>query len=347
MKLKGIHIFLTTILVFNWSTSYSQKSFFEEFGTIKPVRQTKNLAVEGWQNFYFSTDDCKCVNGGEFFVALKETASRTGNLMISLQGGGACWPGSIQCKSTTKDADVNVAKFTEQLNQRLKSDWGQVVIPYCDGSIYMGDTEQDYDLDNQIDHWHSGLKNSMAALRFVYTRYPNASKIFLTGCSDGGYGTIIQLRIIRHLYPEASIYVLNESGPGLLKPQTDFWKMITSSWNLDQILPKNCELCKGQLLYWYSDMLKDSKVKIALYSSYTDSVISQAFLKIKPEVYKSLLLNVSKDLNSNHPDRFKRFFIKGDSHCVEDRDYDVKGLKYWDWVVAFLNDSETWKDVLE
>lgn len=346
-KTRNIKIILTILSVLILLNSYSQKPFFDKYGDIEPISNKENSAFTGWQNFNFSSDDCKCVNGGKFFIAVKEASSQTSDLMISLQGGGACWPGLISCKTNVAEEDIQIANFTNQLEDRLTEDWNQVVIPYCDGSIYMGDAEQDYNSDNEIDHWHNGLRISVAALAFVHKTFPNMSRIFLTGCSAGGYGTIIQLRLIRYLYPEASIYVLNESGPGLLKPETDFWEMVSSAWNLNQLIPANCEQCAGQLIYLYDDMLKDPKIKIGLYSSYMDQVIGGKFLNMEPEKYKSLLLSTTKDLNSKYPNQFKRFFINGSSHCVEDRNYEVNGIKYWDWVLAFINDNNKWIDILE
>ncbi|WP_020530107.1 pectin acetylesterase-family hydrolase [Flexithrix dorotheae] len=337
-------IIMLGLLLFSCSPN---KSLFKRYGEITPVSTKENAKFASWQNFYFSPEDCKCVNGGAYFIAIKDAPSQTGNLMISLQGGGACWPGLLRCKQTTIENDVRISNFTSQLDERLAEDWNKVVIPYCDGSIYMGDSEKDYDSDYEIDHWHNGLKISVAAIKLVKEKYPNISIIFLTGCSAGGYGTIIQLRLIRELYPKTSIFVLNESGPGLLRPDQKFWEMIVKSWNFNQLVPKNCEKCKGQLIYWYQDMLKDPKIKIGLYSAYMDEVIGQKFLNLEPEGYKSLLLSTSDDLNSKYPNQFKRFFINGNSHCVKDRDYQVNGIKYWDWVLAFINEQENWKDILE
>ncbi|ETN96957.1 hypothetical protein P278_03830 [Zhouia amylolytica AD3] len=347
MSKKYLTFILTILWLFILPGCSSNKSFMKKYGDITPVTSRVNSKVDGWQNYYFSKTDCNCVYGDEFYIALKETPSQSNNLMISLQGGGACWPGMIHCKPNTSEEDVLISDFTTQLDDRLTEDWNQVVIPYCDGSVFMGDTKQDYNDDDKTDHWHNGLKNSVAALKLTHKKFPNTSKIFLTGCSAGGYGTILHLRLLRELYPKAAIYVLNESGPGLLKPDNEFWEMVDASWNLSQLLPKNCDPCAGQLIYWYDDMLKDPGIKIGLYSSYMDQVIGRDFLKMTPENYKSLLVKTTDDLNAKYPDQFKRFFIKGKSHCVRNRDYQVNGIKYWDWVMAFINEKENWKDILE
>ena len=335
---------LMLFLIFGCTT---QKSILHRYGEIAPIRSEQNQTLADWQDYYFKKEDCKCVYGGEFHISIKENTAQTNNLMISLQGGGACWPGMVRCKPTATVEDVLTSNFTSELDARLNEEWHQVVIPYCDGSVYMGDTELDYNSDDEIDHWHNGLKNSVAALKLTQSKFPNISKIFLTGCSAGGYGTIIHLRFIRTLYPTASIYVLNESGPGLMRPDNDFWEMIDSSWNLSQIVPDNCEKCEGQMMYWYEEMLEDPTIKIALFSSYNDHIIGEAFLGMEPEDYKSLLVKTSAELNAKYPNQFKRFFINGKSHCIDDRDYPINGTKYWDWVLAFINDREDWRDILE
>ena len=321
--------------------------YFDGYENVRPVRIESSAVLEGWKNYYFSKEDCQCVYGDEFFISIEETTLQTGNLMISLQGGGACWPGKVRCKPTVTPEDVQTSAFTTALKEALPDDWNQVVIPYCDGSVYMGDNKLDYDGDQETDHWHNGLRNSKAALTLTKEKFPNLSKIFLTGCSAGGYGTIIQLRLLRQLYPDANIYVLNESGPGLMRPDTDYWNLIDSSWNLSDIMPEGCSTCKGQLIYWYKELLKDPKVKIGLYSAYRDHIIGESFLEMDPADFEALLLKHSGELNNKYPDQFKRYFIKGNSHCIDDRSYVVKGVKYWDWVLAFLTDSENWQDVLE
>lgn len=346
MKIKIVFIYTVTAF-FLAAHLNGQQSIFNRLENIEPIREEENEILNDWQNFYFSKEDCGCVYADEFFISIKSSNPGSKNLMISLQGGGACWPGFIQCKPSVTDEDVQVSNFARELAERLKSDWNQVVIPYCDGSIYLGDNKNDYNNDGTIDHIHRGLNNSLAALNLVKNKFPEVNRLFVTGCSAGGYGTIIQSRILKYLYPDASICILNESGPGLLNPDPEFWKMIDSSYNLSQLMPENCSDCEVQLIYWYEEVLKDPKVKIGLYSSYEDQVIGQAFLNLPPEDYKELLLKTSGDLASRYPGQFKRYFVNGNTHCIEDRNIEVNDIKYWDWILSLINDDANWKDVLE
>lgn len=338
---------LLIICLFTIQIGQAQQALLEKYSQIKPIEHKPNPVLDDWEDYFFAKEDCQCVQGDQYFISLKETDPNSENLMISLQGGGACWPGMERCKTDVAEHDVATGSFTTNLAEKLGGTWNHLTLPYCDGSIYLGDTAEDYDNNGETDHIHDGLKISIAALSFLHEKYPNAKKIFLTGCSAGGYGTIIQTRLLRQLYPDAALYVLNESGPGLFRPDTDFWELIDDTWNLNQLLPEDCEKCEGQLIYWYDELLRDPNVKIGLYCSYKDKVISQSFLKLDPEDFKALLVNSTQELVDKYPDRFKRFFIKGNSHCVQDREYTVKGIAYWEWVLAFMNETEQWTDVME
>lgn len=329
----------------NQTTSFSM----DKYADIIPVRNTPSSELEGWINYYFSRSDCRCIFDGEYFVSVNVAYPDSRNLMITLQGGGASWPGLEECKEEVYEKDVYTTEFTTELAERLDQKWNQILIPYCDGSIYMGDNAADYDEDGDVDHWHWGFRASSAGVALAAKKFPDLERIFITGCSAGGYGTIVLARLIQLNYPEANIYVLNESGPGLFHPKDrETWDRIKNAWTLDQLLPSDCESCDGELIYMYEDLLKNnSKLRIGLYSSYEDFVIAEEYLHMTPEDFRSLLLSASGYLNGKYPDNFKRFFINGNSHCVEDRNYQINGTIYWDWICGLLTDNEQWIDKLE
>ena len=332
-------------------SAYTDTTAFslDKYSHLEPARSEPSSKLEGWTNYYFSREDCRCLYDGEYFVSLQKAYPDSKNLMISLQGGGASWPGLEESKEEVYEEDVFTAEFTTELALRMDQEWNQVVIPYCDGSIYMGDLAADYDEDGHVDHWHWGFRASSAGVALAVKNFPELRNIFITGCSAGGYGSIIVTRIIQYHYPEAHIFVLNESGPGLFHPQDrETWNTIKKAWNLDQLLPEDCEKCDGELIYLYEDLLEQNRnLKIGLYCSYEDFVIAEEYLKMAPESFRSLLLSASGYLNEKYPDQFKRFFIKGDSHCVENRNYQIDGTIYWDWVLGLLADNEQWADMLE
>jgi len=321
----------------------------DKYAYLEPVRSVPNQQIPAWVNHYFDRSDCRCIFDGEYFVSVKDAYPNSRNLMITLQGGGASWPGLEDCKESVDEEDIYTTEFTTELAEKMGQEWNQVMIPYCDGSIYMGDHAADYDEDGDVDHRHWGFRASSAGVALVIKFFPDLENIFVTGCSAGGYGTIVLTRLIQSHYPEAKIYVANESGPGLFNPEDrETWNKIKEAWKLDQLLPGDCEPWDGQLIYLYENLLENNpNLKIGLYSSYEDFVISEEYLHMTPEDFKSLLLSASGDLNEKYPDQFKRFFIEGDSHCVEDRNYQIDGMSYWDWIQHLINNSDLWNDLLE
>jgi hypothetical protein len=321
----------------------------DKYAHLEPVRSEPSEKIPGWVNHYYSRSDCRCIFDGEYFVSVKDAYPDSRNLMITLQGGGASWPGLEECKERVNEDDVFATGFTTKLAGKLGQEWNEVMIPYCDGSIYMGDHAADYDEDGYVDHWHWGFRASSAGVALAVKSFPELENIFITGCSAGGYGTIIVARLIQYHYPEANIYVLNESGPGLFHPEDrETWNIIKKAWNLDQLFPADCDSCDGELIYMYEDLLKHNRnLKIGLYCSYEDFVIAEEYLHMAPEDFRSLLLSASGYLNEKYPDQFKRFLINGNSHCVDNRNYQIDGTIYWDWVIGLITDSEQWTDLLE
>lgn len=61
----------------------------DKYSNIEPVRNEPNKVVEGWENYYFSRSDCRCLFDGEYFIGVKDIMPGVENLMITLQGGGA------------------------------------------------------------------------------------------------------------------------------------------------------------------------------------------------------------------------------------------------------------------
>jgi len=339
------------ILSITVSVAAMEEFSYGKYGAISPV--SSNLVGNGWEEFNFSLDDCQCLNGSPFKAAVNDN-SDGGNLIITFQGGGACWQGiGGSCESnftTVLPGYISIADFSLALADSLNEEWNHVMIPYCDKSVYMGENSVDYDNDGDINHFW-GFRNSSAGINLAVSKFPNANRILLTGCSAGGYGTIFNLGLVRYHYPDAEIYIINESGAGLFNPEdTETWGNIRSNWNLEDKVPTDCEPCEGQLTAWYDYMMEsDEKIKIAQYSSYEDAVI-QFFLDMNGTDLNSHLMATTNALNTKYSDRYKRFFINGDSHCfssLENRNYTVNGQSYWEWVQAFLTDDPSWVDQLE
>ena len=178
--------------------------------------------------------------------------------------------------------------------------------------------------------------------------FPNNQKILIAGSSNGGYGTFGATPIVRLAFPDAQLYVLNDSGPGLFRPEeAAVWPVLINTWNLSPMLPPTCQQCQNQLIYLFDWMLDyDSKLKIGMYSSYQDAVVSQV-VGMSGAENEQLLRTTTTQIHQNHPDTFKRYFVQGDSHCIADFYNQVNGVTVWMWLDAFISDRPGWNEILE
>ena len=59
-----------------------------------------------------------------------------------------------------------------------------------------------------------------------------------------------------------------------------------------------------------------SHLRIGLFSSWYDSILSKIFLKVEPQVFALSLEQQTERLRERHPARFKRFIINGTQHTA-------------------------------
>lgn len=296
-----------------------------------------------WNIYSFDTSVCKCVFEGDFHIGVKNKTA-TDNVVFLMSGGGACWPGKDSC---AKDADY-VTGWDDSAGNPLNG-WSVIHVPYCDGSVHMGDNDTAYDGNM---HYHRGLKTTTAAISIMRDLYPDPPKVMITGCSAGGYGTFIAYLLVRRFFPDAKIYVFNDSGPGLWNPGNGMKELVTNAWQSTQYIPASCSRCDDQVMYLYDWILdRDPNARIGLFSSYFDHTIGGSFLEMADADFKDLLVSTSDFIHSKYPARFNRFLINGTSHCVgevaENYLYSVGGVTIVEWLTALVNDDPDWPDVLE
>jgi hypothetical protein len=311
--------------------------------------ERRTRTVEGvWDVYHYDLSDCRCLLGSDYFVMARK-GTESAKTVFWLEGGGACFPGRDDC---TKDAARGLLGLQSGLASASGSnpvrDWNYIYVPYCDGSIHLGDSDADYDGDGAPDHWHWGLKNTSAAVRLTKELFPETQEILVAGCSAGGYGTLGTTPIVRLEFPQADLYVLNESGLGLMNPEIyDTYNAAYRIWNLTPLFPPDCPLCGKQFIYMYPWMLaRDPRLRVGVFSSYRDAMFT-ANWEMDPEDYEALLLATSADARKDYPDRFHRYFVEGGGHCVSDYSHEVNGVSIWEWIGYMLADDPRWNEELE
>jgi hypothetical protein len=300
-----------------------------------------------WTIYKFNRSVCKCIYGDEFQIGYKKK-TETDNIIFFMSGGGACWEGNAACMKSAK-----LPSGWKQSPGFPYNGWSVIHMPYCDGSVHMGDNIINY--DGKV-HNHMGLKLTTAGVSLMKKINPNPPKILITGSSAGGYGTFVAYLLIRRFFPDSAIYIFNDAGPGLWNQENGMKEKISTAWKYLSFFPKSCANCNEHLIYLYDWILqRDTNIKIGLFSSYNDSTVGNYYLKLNtketPFGYKNLLMSTTGEIQAKHPGRFKRFFIDSDIHCVVNApgkySYKIQGISVAGWIRNMLNDDPAWKDLLE
>jgi len=325
-----------------------------------PASYTSISQLGNWDGYLYPALEYQCVLGGNYFL-LAHAGSEADKTVIWLQPGEECWPDHPNCGSsprtyTDQEAMAYIAAGadggpfgpTSADPDNPVAAWNYIYVPTCDGSFHFGDAAADYDQDGLADHFHNGLRQTSAAVSLMKELFPKSQKILVAGSSNGGYGTFGATPIVRLAFPEASLYVLNDSGPGLFRTKEPaVWPTLIETWNLAPMLPANCAECRSQLIYLFDWLLdRDPNLKIGMYSSYQDAVVSSV-VGMSGVENEQLLRATTDRFHQDHPDNFKRYFIQGDSHCIADFYNQVNGVTVWSWLDALVNDRPGWDDILQ
>src|SRR5262245_21151343 len=139
--------------------------------------------IGDWTKYTFDPqggDGPICIAGSEF--AVFHQARDPKNLMIILDGGGACWQGFYDCRKTSGAYPPPAAGIFAHSGARIDNplaDWSKIFMSYCDGSTFWGDnTVIDPSFSGGIRH-HRGLRNLTAALDLARDLHPNAKQVLL------------------------------------------------------------------------------------------------------------------------------------------------------------------------
>ncbi|MEM9255567.1 MAG: pectin acetylesterase-family hydrolase [Pseudomonadota bacterium] len=290
-----------------------------------------------------------CLDGSRYTMATRDEGSE--DLLILLQGGGACW---FTFCSATESAGTGIpaAGILDPANpDNPLAGVNTAYLPYCDGGLHASDADVDSDNDGLIDRYHRGLHNLSAGLDVTVRAFPAPSRIVLAGISGGGYGTIFALPLVRQLYPDTPIEVINDSGLGITRPaDPDFNNEILEYWNIGAFFPESCPDCVPQgdaveFLDW--QLGQDPGLRLGLMSYAQDFVIGTFFLGIGGPAFEQEMRTTTGELEQRNPDRVRSFIRAGDSHTFlgSDLTLSVEGLSISDWVDGLINDTDDWRSV--
>ena len=328
---------------------------------------------DGWTKHTFDTqsgDGPICIAGTPYSVFTRD--GNRSNLLIMLQGGGACWQDFYFCNVLAEDQeppfdDVGIWSDTHLRNPARGQDSAQnpfegyqvVYMPYCDGSVFTGDNDvADPSFPLGPVRYHRGLRNVSAGIDLAKSHFPAAKNIVVAGSSAGGVGaSAFTPFLTRFAFDnDINLSVFNDAGPVAVNLNSvAAIQQRAADWRFGQFYPGSCIDCDDQgqataLIKWRLD--NDTGIREAFYSTDGDET-NRFFLAVfTQELYRELLITEHGLLHDAHPDRYKRFIRSGDdSHTALQTPLfyfgDADGTPLNLWSRYFINNNARWEDIVE
>lgn len=198
------------------------------------------------------------------------------NVMIYLEGGGACFSDSCDFTAFSIPFIPPIDGIFSRINSNNPvKDWTMIYVPYCTGDIHAGDAEQM--LGGQLRQFR-GYSNIGKYLEQWVPSFP-AERVLLTGISAGGFGAALNATQVADAYGEqVELTVIDDSGPPLSNDVIPpcLQAIFRTTWNLDATVLADCDSCDpndfatgllDHVLSNYPD------IRFGLFSYTSDSII--------------------------------------------------------------------------
>ncbi len=171
---------------------------------------------------YIDVEGSKCRDGSDvgIGVRLQEGAE---NLVIYLEGGGACFNGATCACNPPSFSESNFtavaaargdAGIFSTGDDNPVGDWNMVYVPYCTGDVHGGSnpaaTVPGVSGTQQF-VGHQNVERALALLDDYYADDPD--RVLLTGASAGGFGTLLNFPSVADTFDGSDLTLLDDSGP--------------------------------------------------------------------------------------------------------------------------------------
>ncbi len=310
--------------------------------------------AEAWT--WVDFPDSRCGNGEPTGIGINPT-TRSTDLFIYMQGGGACWEG-LTCfvvKSAanfetgytgvtfTSTGAKNLPAFNRAVANNPFKDASFVFVPYCTGDVHAGDAEQFF--SNRTVSF-KGAKNMQAYLKRLTLTFPSVTRVFLTGSSAGAFGAQLNYPRVREAFPQAEVHVLADSGQ-MLSPKGTLLTDWVAAWNVT--VPDTCVGCLADFTKypaWLATTYPSSRFALLAYSE--DNVLRQFFQYTVAEfnTRTDALLTEKYDPRANA----RYYYLLGSDHTMMGAQFIVTSpppasVKLNDFITQWYTGSASWVNV--
>jgi hypothetical protein len=336
-------------------------------------------AYEKWLKVELPGTVCGNNSQYKFFVNYKEGAK---DLMIMLEPGGACWDYE-GCSGTSMDGlgaahpdgipddlmndagqSANISPLIRRDVEGPTQDFNLVYVPYCTGDVHTGNNVIVYKdpqgVGADLEFHHAGHTNVLKIADYLRKQFPATDRLFLTGCSAGGAGALINYYFFRSKIDAQRGYLMDDSGP--IFPSDGYslplHTKIRSSWNVDSFfneLPPGYPITDdfGLLNRHLADIFPEDRLSTVFfqrdynYSRYSYEKFYDANAKEDIMTYwasdTKLLVNLYKT-RDNLGFYLPYWRALNDSHCVSiasytDTDIEELDMNLGDFIDELFNDD--------
>jgi len=237
--------------------------------------------------------DTTCGDGSSTGLGVRRGTSN--DLLVFLDGGGACWSYETCVLKTAFDRHFDEAMFRAEKAdffpgsildpQALPSSFRSanlVFVPYCTGDVHGGDRVTTYSLPLGLDPktWHHrGHANVMAFLKRLKATFPAVDRLVVAGSSAGGFGSLANYEAFRWYWPHAAGYLVDDSGPTLVGADIsstlrDAWY---GSWNLGASLDRFCTGCRSDMSAGFAAIARNHPADRIAFVSHVEDPVMTAF----------------------------------------------------------------------
>lgn len=199
----------------------------------------------------------RCRDGSTTGIGINFNPAST-NLVIFLEGGGACFNG-LTC--STNPSKFGPADFsgrfpsasdggTPQTGNGILDrnqanpvkDWSFVYVPYCTGDIHAGNNPSVTVPNVPGTQAFVGYNNVDLYLQRIVPTFKTATQVLLTGISGGGFGAAANYFHVQRAFGAVPVDLIDDSGPWMEDPYLPvcIQDEVRSLWNLDSTLGADC-----------------------------------------------------------------------------------------------------------
>jgi hypothetical protein len=305
---------------------------------------------EVWTWVDFPTSACG--NGSPTGIGVNLT-NRSTDVIIYMQGGGACW-NQLTCYVARTASDfegygktrfdndgirTSVAFNRSNVNNPFRNA-SFIFIPYCTGDVHAGDTVASYGGN------HKGAANVRAFLERLAPTFPGNRRIWLTGTSAGGYGVQLNYHRFAAAFPQAEVHGLADSAQMINPSQATLLAEWLSAWSVPD--PPGCTGCTQNFNLvpaWLSSTYPNRR--FALLAFTRDNVLSGFFQMQQPE-FEAATTTLLMSQYQNKPN-LKYYVVEPPSptHVMLGQLFTrtVGGVSLSSWTQKWANGEAGWENV--